>query len=82
MSEPTEAVGRCAWRPEECSLAGCGTSLPEQDALVIDPGNPWRFLRSIKWKKAMQGFFHEQLDRERRDQRPPFRFSEPTCTTP
>ena len=40
-----------------------------QDALAIDPGNPWRclgcafglrFLRSIKWKKAMEGFFHGQ----------------------
>jgi hypothetical protein len=24
----------------------------------IDRGNPWRFLRSTKWKKAMDGFFH------------------------
>jgi hypothetical protein len=22
----------------------------------VDPGNPWRFLRSTKWKKAMEGF--------------------------
>jgi len=35
--------------------------------MAIDPGNPRRFLgyafglrilRSIKWKKAMEGFFH------------------------
>jgi len=54
-------------------FAGCGTSLPEQDAMAIDPGNPWRclgyafglrILRSIKWKKAMEaipfgtGFAH------------------------
>jgi hypothetical protein len=31
---------------------------PEQDAEVIDPGNPWRCLRSIKWTKAMDGFVH------------------------
>ncbi len=30
--------------------------------MAIDPGNPRRFLRSIKWKKAMDGFFHGQLD--------------------
>jgi hypothetical protein len=29
-------------------LAGCGRSLPEQDAMAI------------KWKKAMEGFFHGQ----------------------
>jgi len=28
--------------------------------MAIDPGNPRRFLRSIKWKKAMDGFFHGQ----------------------
>ena len=28
--------------------------------MAIDPGNPRRFLRSIKWKKAMEGFFHGQ----------------------
>jgi len=42
------------------ALAGGGISLPEQDAMAIDPGNPRRFLRSIKWKKAMEGFFHGQ----------------------
>jgi len=30
--------------------------------MAIDPGNPRRFLRSIKWKKAMEGFFHGQLE--------------------
>ena len=29
--------------------------------MAIDPGNPRRFLRSIKWKKAMEGFFHRQI---------------------
>ena len=43
-------------------LADCGTSLPEQDATTSDPGNPRRFLRSLKWKKAMGGFFHGQLE--------------------
>jgi len=32
----------------------------QQDAKTIDPGNPWRFLRPIEWKKAMEGFFHGQ----------------------
>jgi prepilin-type N-terminal cleavage/methylation domain-containing protein len=44
-------------------LADCGKSLPEQDAQAIDPGNPRRFLRSIKWTKAMDGFVHGQLGR-------------------
>ena len=47
----------CVARP----LADCGISLPSQEAAIIDPGNPRRFLRSIKWKKAMDGFFHGQL---------------------
>jgi len=38
-------------------------SLPSQEAAIIDPGNPRRFLRSIKWKKARDGFFHGQRDR-------------------
>jgi hypothetical protein len=29
-----------------------------QDAMAIDPGNPRRCLRSIKWTKAMEGFVH------------------------
>ena len=33
---------------------------PSQDATASDPGNPRRFLRSLKWKKAMEGFFHGQ----------------------
>jgi hypothetical protein len=43
-------------------IADCGTSLPEQDAIAVDPENPRRFLRSTKWKKAMDGFFHGQID--------------------
>ena len=45
-------------------LADQATGLPEQDATAIDPGNPWRCLRSIKWTKAMDaipfgtGFAH------------------------
>jgi hypothetical protein len=42
-------------------LADGGISLPPQDAEAIDPGNPRRFLRSIKWTKAMEGFVHGQL---------------------
>ncbi len=42
-------------------LADCGTSLPPHDAATVDPGNPRRFRRSTKWKKAMEGFFHGQL---------------------
>ena len=30
--------------------------------MAVDPGNPRRFLRATKWKKAMDGFFHGQLD--------------------
>jgi hypothetical protein len=36
-----------------------GTS---QEAASADRGNPWRFHRSAKWKKAMDGFFHVKLD--------------------
>jgi hypothetical protein len=46
-------------------LADCGTSLPEQDARNADRGNPRRFHRSAKWKKAMEGFFHGQLADDR-----------------
>jgi hypothetical protein len=42
-------------------IADCAGSLPERDARTVDPGNPWRFLRSTKWKKAMEGFFHGDL---------------------
>jgi len=38
----------------------CGTRLPPHDAATVDRGNPRRFLRSTKWKKAMDGFFHGQ----------------------
>ena len=38
----------------------CGTRLPPHDAATVDRGNPWRFLRSTKWKKAIDGFFHGQ----------------------
>ena len=44
------------------TLADGGTRLPEQDARAIDPGNPRRFLRSIKWTKATDGFVHGQID--------------------
>jgi hypothetical protein len=43
-------------------LADRATGLPEQDATAIDPGNPWRCLRSIKWTKAMDGFVHGKLE--------------------
>jgi hypothetical protein len=33
----------------------------EQDARTIDPGNPRRFLRSIKGTKAMDGFVPGKL---------------------
>ena len=59
-AKTTRAVGRNRAR-EGFFLAlpsDCGTSLPEQDAEAIDPGNPWRCLRSIKWTKAMDGFVH------------------------
>jgi hypothetical protein len=29
--------------------------------MAVDPENPRRFLRSTKWKKATEGFFHGQL---------------------
>ncbi len=43
-------------------LAGCGKSLPPQDAAIGDPQKPRLFGVSPKWKKAMDGFFHGQLD--------------------
>jgi hypothetical protein len=42
-------------------LAGCGKSLPPQDAAIGDPQKPRLFGVSPKWKKAMDGFFHGQL---------------------
>jgi len=39
-------------------LADCGSRLPERDAMAIDPGNPRRFLRSMKWTKVRDDFFH------------------------
>jgi hypothetical protein len=46
----------------ELGLADCGTRLPKQDVWAIAPGNPRRFLRSIKWTKVMEGFVHGQID--------------------
>ncbi len=43
------------------ALAGCGKSLPPQDAAIGDPQKPRLFGVSPKWKKAMDGFFHGQL---------------------
>jgi len=48
-------------------FAGCGTSLPEQDARNADRGNPRRFHRAAKWKKAMEGFFHGQPEQDARN---------------
>jgi hypothetical protein len=42
-------------------LAGCGKSLPPQDAAIGDPQKPRLFGVSLKWKKAMDGFFYGQL---------------------
>jgi hypothetical protein len=62
VAPPRNACQQDAVPEEFADLADCGTSLPEQDAQAIDPGNPRRFLRSIKWTKAMEGFVHGQLD--------------------
>ena len=43
------------------ALADCGNSLPPQDAGTGNPENPRRFRVLLKWKKAKEGFFHEQL---------------------
>ena len=51
--------GRTQWQPP---LADCGKSLPPQDAAIGNPENPQRFRVLPKWKKAMDGFFHGQLD--------------------
>ena len=32
------------------------------DAAIGNPKNPLAFLGLPKWKKSMDGFFHEQLD--------------------
>ena len=45
-------------------LADCGPSLPEQDVRNAERGNPWRFHRSAKWTKAMEGFVHGQQRRD------------------
>ena len=37
-------------------LSGRKTTLPPQDAAIIDQGNPRHCLRSIKWTEAMEGF--------------------------
>jgi hypothetical protein len=42
-------------------LAGCGKSLPPQDAAIGDHQKPRLFGVSLKWKKAMDGFFQVQL---------------------
>jgi hypothetical protein len=47
-------------------LAGCGKSLPPQDAAIGDPQKPRLFGVSLKWKKAMDGFFHGQLEKSGR----------------
>ena len=52
-----------SWRTRSnLRLAGCGKSLPPQDAAIGDPQKPRLFGVSPKWKKAMNGFFHGQLD--------------------
>jgi hypothetical protein len=55
------ATGRRRRSSGPARLTDCGTSLPEQDAMAGDPGNPRRFPRSTKWKKVMDEFFHGQL---------------------
>lgn len=41
--------------------------LAPHDAAPADHGKPWLFPRSAKWKKAMDGFLHRQMDRRARD---------------
>ncbi len=48
-------------REPRTAIAGCGTSLPPQDAATGNPENPRSFRVLPKWKKAMDGFFHGQL---------------------
>jgi len=53
-------------------LSDCGTVLPPQDAAISDPEKPRLFEVSPKWARcgrqsrarAMEGFFHGQLDSE------------------
>ena len=52
---PSEAAGLPA------GLAGCGRTLPPQEAAIRNPENPRRFRVLPKWKKATEGFFHGQL---------------------
>jgi hydrogenase maturation protein HypF len=42
-------------------LGGCVHSLPPQEVAVCDPQKPW-LGGSPKWKKAMDAFFHGQLE--------------------
>lgn len=42
--------------------ADCGISLPQQDGMAIDPGDPRRFLRSIQWQKVEDDFCHGPRD--------------------
>ena len=39
-------------------------SRPPPDAAIADRGNPWRFHRSAKWAKAMDGFAHVKSELE------------------
>ncbi|MCE2725790.1 MAG: hypothetical protein LW698_03300 [Planctomycetaceae bacterium] len=62
--EPDTPGGPPAWLVAAMAdeeLADCGPSLPEQDVRNAERGNPWRFHRSAKWTKAMEGFVHGQL---------------------
>ena len=43
-------------------FADCGTRLPPQDAATGDPQKPRLFGASLEWKKAIDGFFHGQLE--------------------
>jgi hypothetical protein len=54
--EPSVRLAETIRRP-----AGCGKSLPPQDAAIGDPQKPRLFGVSPKWNKAMDGFFHGQL---------------------
>jgi hypothetical protein len=55
------AAAKSFRRRLKAPLAGCGKSLPPQDAAFGDPQKPRLFGGSHKWKKAMDGFFHGQL---------------------
>jgi len=57
IDHPSDSISRFHDLFGDRGRASRDTSFPPRDAAVADRGNPWRFHRSAKWAKAMDGFF-------------------------